>query len=637
MFRKILIANRGEIVNRIIRAAEKLGIVSVVIYSEADSGLDYLDSPVEKHLLKGSTLAATYLNADQIISLGKECRADAIHPGYGFLSENAGFASQCEKNQITWIGPSPEVMLKMSGKESSRQQAISAGVPALDTVMGTPAELIKLSDIFSYPILVKAVSGGGGRGMRIIHDLSQFNHQVEIASRESEHFFGDPRVFVEQYIEQAKHIEVQVIGDKHGNLVHFFERECTIQRRYQKIIEESPSPSLTDHQRESILNDAVKLAKSTGYDSAGTLEFLLDPHGKHYFMEMNTRIQVELPVTEMVTGIDLVVEQIRVAAGNPLAFKQEDIISTGHAIECRICAEDTASGFDPRPGQISLFQVPEAEGIRIDHAIGSRFVVSAMFDSLIAKVIVYDINRNAALQKMLSALKQLVVQGVETTIDYVCEVLNHTHFVSSRFYTDFIKQHTGDILSSIKKKKSEPPEAVYKTAYQILTTSNSSVNLSETGPTPWSTIGYWRLLTSIAIEYQGNIMRIEPPGIKEKPNGRIVCSIHQDRSAWISMDGHTYHITEPALTRTPGNRSDKGENGKKPAETSVLAPLPGMLTRLFVKAGDPVLKGDPVATIESMKTENHILAGSEGRIGTIFVSEGQQVRLNELILGIDNN
>lgn len=638
IFRKILIANRGEIVNRILRASEKLGIAAAVIYSEADSGLDYLENGTEKHLMKGSTLASTYLNAHQIIEIARNCGADAIHPGYGFMAENAAFARLCGQNGICWIGPSPEVMEKMSGKESARQLAVSAGVPVMTAHSGTPAELQNLTGRLTFPVLIKAVSGGGGRGMRIVRDESQLISQLDIASQEAEHFFGDPRIFIEQYIEKAKHIEVQVIGDKHGNLVHLYERECTIQRRYQKVIEESPSPSITGQQRHDILNDAVKLARSAGYNSAGTLEFLLAPDGQHYFMEMNTRIQVEHPVTEWVTGIDLVAEQILAASGITLSFNQEDIVSRGHAIECRICAEDPGHGFDPRTGHLSLFLAPHGEGIRTDHAIGRNFEVSPLFDSLIAKIIVHGENRHHAIEKMQSALKQAAVHGVETTIEFLAETLRHPNFIISHFYTDFIRKHSSEILTSVEAGKSEPPAAVYHAAFQLLTLPNADQNDPEKSIDPWSAVGYWRLISSKILDYRGKSTRITLDGKNTEPNGHVVCSMNNDGAAWISMDGKTYRISESASTRKPGeNHRNHGGNEQNKGINNISAPLPGMLSRLLVKEGDRVVKGDILAIIESMKTENQILAGSGGTIGPIEVAEGQQVKLNELILKIDHN
>ncbi len=634
MIRKILIANRGEIVNRIIRSAAELGIMPVVIASGSDSGLDYLESPVEKYYLQGSNPASAFLDGEKIIAIAKKCGADAIHPGYGFLAENASFAALCEKNNITWIGPSPEVMLKMSGKESSRQQAISAGVPVLPALTGTHAELAEQADKLTFPVLVKAVSGGGGRGMRIIENPEQFARQVCLASMEAERFFGDGRVFAEPYIRKAKHIEIQVMGDKHGNLVHLYERECTIQRRYQKIIEESPSPSLTEDQRHWILEDAVKLAKYSGYDNAGTLEFLLDASGRHYFMEMNTRIQVEHPVTEMVTGFDLVREQIQVAAGQRLSVSQENITTRGHAIECRICAEDPASGFDPRPGSLSLFKAPEGPGIRTEHACGNGFVVSPWFDSMIAKLIVHDTDREAALLKAQTALDQLVVHGVETTGEFIREILQHPVFTGRDFYTDFIQINSEDLLADLARKRSSVPDFVYQRAYQALN-ADVSENLSHQESNPWVKIGYWRQINSKAIEYQGKIRRIHFDANSAETNSPVVCSIHPDRSVWITAGGLTYRFTDPAITREPGNKPEKSISGPDSEDTAVYAPLPGLLSRLMVSQGDVVAKGDIVAVIESMKTENQILAATKGKIGTIRTTEGQQVRLNEVLMDID--
>jgi acetyl/propionyl-CoA carboxylase alpha subunit len=643
MFRKILIANRGEIVNRIIRACEKLGVTPVVIHSKADSGLDYLASHVEKHLLQGPTLASTYLNGEQIIAIALACGADAIHPGYGFLAENSAFAQSCIDNSLGWIGPSPAVMRIMSGKETSRKQAILAGVPVTDAVSGTPGELSHLAGTLQYPLLVKAVSGGGGRGMRIINSPGEFTVEVETASREAHQYFGDPRIFAEQFIREAKHIEVQVLGDRHGNLVHLFERECSVQRRYQKIIEESPSPSLSADQRQAILNDAVKLAGSAGYDNAGTLEFLLAPDGQHYFMEMNTRIQVEHPVSEMVTGIDLVDAQIRSAAGYPLNIKQEEIFATGHAIECRICAEDPFSGFDPRPGEVSLFRAPQGDGVRTEHAIGSGFEVSPLFDSMVAKVIAWAPDRAAALGRMESALKNMVLHGIDTTTAFLRRLLEHPVFTGSAFTTGFIAACSAEILNSVSIHKAEPSEEVIAAAGRLLAGAwhpGSALNSDKT-LSPWTSIGYWRIAYGQPVEYQNKILPALSGSQKGEPNDGIVCSIHPDRSVWISLDGHTWQFTNPSLTRQPVRREAGAEEFSSPKtrgpkdDSQVVAPLPGLLTRLLVGEGDRVLEGDTLAVIESMKTENRVLAGCSGRIARLLVTAGKPVKLNELILEMD--
>jgi 3-methylcrotonyl-CoA carboxylase alpha subunit len=637
MMRKLLIANRGEIVNRIITSSKRLNITPVVVWSKADYGLDYLQTDIEKYQLEGNTLSETYLNGDQIIAIAKRCGAGAIHPGYGFLAENIDFAIQCQQSGLIWIGPSPAVMQKMSGKESSRKQAIAAGVPVLDAFSGTPEELIKESVHFTYPILIKAVSGGGGRGMRIIHHAEEFKSQAEIASREAAQFFSDPRIFVEQYIGLAKHIEVQVLGDHHGNLIHLFERECTIQRRYQKIIEESPSPALSPEQRERILTDAVKLAKESGYNSVGTLEFLLDQNGQHYFMEMNTRIQVEHPVTEMITGVDLVAQQILIADGNRLSISQDQVKREGHAIECRVCAEDPESDFDPRPGLLSFAQFPQGEGIRIEHAIGKNFEVSPLFDSLIAKVLVHESDRNAALRKMRSVLAGVVIHGVVTTLDFLLETINHQQFIQPEFYTNFIRKYSGDMLISIAGVYKDPPISIYEAALQTLAREQSPETESESSVNPWLIEGYWRQVNSKILDCHGNSKRVEIRWVNAKPNGAIVCSIHPDRSVWVSSEGKTFRLTDPALTRILGNPSDTTRNLKATNDIRVFAPLPGLLSRLVVNPGDLVAKGDLLAIIESMKTENRVLSEKTGRIGAINVTEGQQVKLNELILEIENN
>jgi len=486
-------------------------------------------------------------------------------------------------------------------------------------------------------VLIKAANGGGGRGMRIVNNPEDFKEMVDLAALEAGHIFGNPSVFAEQYIARAKHIEVQVVGDRMGNLIHLFERECTIQRRYQKIIEESPSPSLTESQRKAILNDAVILAGSVGYDSTGTLEFLLAPDGKYYFLEMNTRIQVEHPVTEMVTGIDLVVEQIRVASGAPLSIRQEDISSSGHAIECRICAENPAQDFNPEPGLISLFKAPAKEGVRTDHAIGNHFVVSPVFDSMIAKVIALDADRPKALMKIKSALKDITIHGVNTNQEYLLGLIDHQNFSSSVFFTDFTSIHSSGIVSRNIEKKEQSRVQAAKLAFELLTCTPHFTNHYDKNRNPWSHSGSWRVNESRILEYNGKQSRFEPNGDGNLPKDGVTCSIHPDRSLWITFDGNTFRFTEPSRTRSLLKHALSGKMGSIPAERNIYAPLPGLLTRLMVKEGDPVLKGDPVAIIESMKIENMILADTAGKIGPIMVSIGKSLRLNELIMEIYTN
>ncbi len=444
MFQKILIANRGEIAVRIIRACRELGIKSVAVYSTADKDALHTQLADEAICIGGPSPKDSYLNMERILSATIACRADAIHPGFGFLSENAKFAEMCNKCNIKFIGPSATVIDRMGNKQEARKTMMEAGVPVVPgtkEAVYTAEEGKKLAEQIGYPVMIKASSGGGGKGMRISRSAEDFESSFKVAQQESINGFGDNTMYIEKYIESPRHIEIQILADKYGNVVSLGERECSIQRRHQKLIEESPSAALDDKLRKEMGAVAVKAAKAAGYESAGTIEFLLDKSKKFYFMEMNTRIQVEHPVTEMVTGLDLIKEQIHIAQGEKLAFKQKDISLKGHAIECRINAEDPERNFMPNPGKIDNLHFPGGNGIRVDSAIFSGYTIPPYYDSMIAKIIVYAKDRESAISKMRSALGELNIDGVVTNLDYQYEIINHSVFQSGDFNTHFIQEY----------------------------------------------------------------------------------------------------------------------------------------------------------------------------------------------------
>lgn len=443
MFQKILIANRGEIAVRIIRACRELGIKSVAVYSTADKDALHTQLADEAICIGGPAPKDSYLNMERILSATIACHADAIHPGFGFLSENAKFAEMCSKCNIKFIGPSASVIDKMGNKQEARKTMMAAGVPVVPgtkEAVYTAEEGKKLADEIGYPVMIKASSGGGGKGMRISRSAEDFEANFKVAQQESINGFGDNTMYIEKYIESPRHIEIQILADQHGNVVSLGERDCSIQRRHQKLIEESPSAALDEKLRKEMGAVAVKAAKAAGYESAGTIEFLLDKSKKFYFMEMNTRIQVEHPVTEMVTGLDLIKEQIHIAQGEKLAFKQKDIVLKGHAIECRINAEDPDRNFMPNPGKIDYLHFPGGNGIRVDSAIFSGYTIPPYYDSMIAKIIVYAKDRKSAIDKMRSALGELNIDGVVTNLDYQYEIINHSVFQSGDFNTHFIQE-----------------------------------------------------------------------------------------------------------------------------------------------------------------------------------------------------
>ena len=444
MFRKILIANRGEIAVRIIRACREMGIATVAVYSEVDREALHTQLADEAVCIGPAAATDSYLNMEQILSACIATKADAIHPGFGFLSENSRFVEMCEKCNITFIGPTAEMMDKMGNKSQARLTMIDAGVPV---VPGTKEPVYDakrgaaMAECIGYPVMIKASSGGGGKGMRIAFGPDDFEESFQVAQLESVRGFGDNTMYIEKYVQEPRHIEFQIMADKFGNVVQFGERDCSIQRNHQKMIEESPSVALTPELRRRMGEAAVRAAKAVHYESAGTIEFLLDKDKNFYFMEMNTRIQVEHPVTEMVSGVDLMKEMIRVAAGEPLSVKQEDIHLQGHAMECRINAEDPAHHFRPCPGVIEEIHLPGGNGVRIDTAAYNGYEIPPFYDSMIAKVIVHGRTRQEAIDKMRSTLGELIIDGVTTNVDFQYEILDNEEFQAGEITTDFIPMH----------------------------------------------------------------------------------------------------------------------------------------------------------------------------------------------------
>ena len=441
---KILIANRGEIALRIIRACQELGIATVAVYSTADRNALHVQLADEAVCVGEPPSNRSYLNVPNIISAALTRGAVAIHPGYGFLAENAKFAEMCSDHNLIFIGPTPEAMRRMGDKASAREMIRQVNVPLVEGSQGvveSQEEALQVAEQISYPVIIKATAGGGGRGMRVAYNGTDLIRLMRTAQGEAEAAFGNGGVYIEKFIERPRHIEFQIMGDSQGNVVHLYERDCSIQRRHQKLLEESPSPALSPKLRNKMGQAAIRAAKAIRYVGAGTIEFLLDKSGQFYFIEMNTRIQVEHPVTEMVTGLDLIAEQIRVAQGEPLSFKQSDINLRGHAIECRINAEDPAQQFRPHPGKIQAYLPPGGPGVRMDSHVYPDYTIPPFYDSLIGKLIVWGPDRMAAIQRMRRALGECAITGVTTTIPFHQQILQHEAFIRGEIYTDFIQQH----------------------------------------------------------------------------------------------------------------------------------------------------------------------------------------------------
>jgi len=661
LFDKILIANRGEIAIRVMRAANALNIRTVAVYAEVDKDSWHVNFADEAYCLGEQELSDTYLNVEKIMAIARDTGADAIHPGYGFLSENPNLVEQCEKAGIVFIGPDTRAIKLMGNKIESREFVKALKVPTTQGVTGNAKTLIAEAGKIPLPILVKAAAGGGGKGMRIVNDLNELPQIIETTQREALSYFGDGTVFVEKYVEQPRHIEIQVMGDKHGNAVHLFERECSIQRRYQKIIEESPSPTLNDEVRKKMSEAAVKITKAIGYNNAGTIEFLVDKNLNFYFLEMNTRIQVEHPVTEMVTGIDLVQEQIMVAAGNPLSFCQADVSQSGHAIECRVYAEDPANKFLPSPGQMIFYREPENHRVRIDACTNKAATIHSFYDPMISKVIVWEDNREHARHKMIEVLKDYIIHGIKTNIRFLIELLQEDNYVKNTISTKFCDEHLTELVHKSEQKRGyiiyDAPLASYVLYYLKFREFNATANV-------WQKIGYWRDVTEFKLKldnenyevivypetaghskviigntsYSVEIPHLSENKITVKANeGIFRADISHDNlgNAFVSVNGHIFNIHRDDLlikedVYTGIDSPDGGGDGL------IFSPMPGKVVKINVKPGDEVKKGAVLLIVEAMKMENNIIAPKDGKIEKVNVKAGKMVDGSKPVLVMEN-
>ena len=496
--KKVLIANRGEIAVRVIRACRELGITTVAVYSEVDQKALHVLEADEAAAIGAAAPAESYLNIEKIIAAAQERQCDAIHPGYGFLSENAGFARRCREAGIIFIGPTPEAMAMVGDKLTARKTMREAGVPVTPGVAlhtHDQDEIAKLAESIGYPVMIKASAGGGGKGMRVVRQVADLQSAIEAGQREALSAFGNDTVYMEKYLENPRHVEFQVLADQHGNIVHLFERECSIQRRHQKIIEETPSPALNAALRDEMGATACRVMEAVDYTNAGTVEFLLDQEKNYYFLEVNARIQVEHPITELVTGVDLVKQQIRIAEGQPLGIRQEDLRQQGHALECRIYAEDPENSFFPSLGKLNFVKIPQGPGIRCDSGIYSGMEVTMFYDPILAKLVVWAENRPDAIRKMCTALSDYVILGIKTPIPFLSDLLQHPEFVAGHLHTGFIdayfrdwKPADGAVLREI---------ALIAAAYAA---GQKQRDVPHSGgpsvaPSPWQTVGEWEILS----------------------------------------------------------------------------------------------------------------------------------------------
>lgn len=647
-FNKILIANRGEIAVRIAKAAQKLGIKTATIYAADDIASKHVDFADEAYLLSGETLGETYLNIAQIVDIAVKTGCEAIHPGYGFLAENPAFVKACETAGLVFIGPSAEAMQLMGNKIEARKFAIENNIPVIQGVTGDFQTIAEKVKEIPFPVLIKAAAGGGGKGMRVVYEEKNLMSALEATAREAKSYFGDDAVFVEKYVEQPRHIEVQVIADGFGNVAHLFERECSVQRRHQKIIEEAPSPTLNAKVRAKITETAKHLTSKINYKNAGTIEFLVDKDLNFYFLEMNTRVQVEHPVTEMITGVDIVAEQLSIAAGNELSFAQEDIKINGHSIECRIYAEDPENDYMPAPGQMTFYKHFETDGIRVDTGVVPNSEIKSSYDPMIAKLIVHSENRDAAIGKMNIALNSFVVQGIKNNISFLKQLINTPYFIGNEISVKFCDEKTDIVIDAIKESKSKIDKIVPVVAYALFSTNQ------EKNGNVWQQIGFWRNSGTVASfefceeNYEVEFLDKKETSIKLLVNnepyqicGRFnstneirfkinenyydaYCSTDKKENGFVTINTNTFNIKRKDVLPEEMSVSELIESSGI-VSNSVKAPMPGRIVDVLVEAGQEVKKGDVLVILESMKMENQILSPKDGVIKEIFVGKTDMV------------
>ena len=637
-FNSILIANRGEIACRIMQTAQNMGIKCIAVYVDADA-----DAPFVKMADESVLLSSSYMDSDAILSAAKQTGAEAVHPGYGFLSENAAFARKVKNNNLIWIGPSAHVIKVMGDKLKAKELAEKSGVPTLPM-----AADLKDAKNLGYPLLIKAAAGGGGKGMRIVTSPKNLKESVISAQREALSGFGDDRIFIERYVKKSRHIEIQILGDEHGNIVHLGERECSIQRRHQKIIEESPSPKVDPFLREQMGEAALKLAKKIKYCSAGTVEFLMDDKtGEFWFLEVNTRLQVEHPVTEEVTGIDLVYEQIKIARGEELEFTQDDISWHGHSIEARLYAEDPGNNFLPEVGTLIAYDTEMAGDIRWDSGVEQGYKVGTDFDPMLSKVIAWAPNRIDAINKLARGLEKAHFGGVKTNRDFLISCLRNESFINGNTTTDFIEREkpiSEQVLSANQIFNASAAIALW-----IAMGNRASDEVTDFMPSNWTNgrMPYQRiklmiLKNEIEIKYQ-----LKRSGLFEVMGTN--CKIHAVDESGIDVEvgSHRFfaqvtRVNDQILINMPFGDLDAVivprfiEPGNEVPEGGLVAPMPGKVIEVKVKKGDKVKAGDTLIIIEAMKMEHSIKATENGKVAKLMVSLNQQVDNGATLLVLDS-
>jgi acetyl-CoA/propionyl-CoA carboxylase biotin carboxyl carrier protein len=586
-FSKVLVANRGEIAVRVFRTLRELGIGSVAVYSEPDRDKLHVAVADEAYLLGPGPAAESYLRVDRILDAATQAGAEAVHPGYGFLAESASFARAVADAGLVWIGPPPEAIEAMGSKIAARERMRAAGVPIVPGGVDPArdvAEAVRMADEIGYPVALKASAGGGGKGFKVAHARDEVERAYEAASREGEAYFADGTVYVERYLDDPRHVEVQVLADEHGHVVHLGERDCTIQRRHQKLVEETPSPAVGDALRQRIGAIAVEAARAVGYRSAGTVEGLLATDGSYFFLEMNTRIQVEHTVTEAVTGVDLVREQVLVAAGEPLSVTQEDIVLRGHAIECRINAEDATQGFLPSPGRITVYREPGGIGVRVDSEVRAGDEVSGLYDPLLAKLVVHDVDRERARMRMLRALEEYVIEGPTTLVPFHRALLESACFVAGETCRDVVESE--ELKGRVR-------------------------HLEE--------------------EAQGTRRLAQPAAVAASADGART----REHVLAVELDGRLHevrvHVPEPPWEEAARRYRERRHGLASTGTDAVVSPMQGTVLQVEVSNGDSIAAGGVICIVEAMKMENPIVAHRDGVVAELGVAPGQQVASGDLI------
>ncbi len=581
-FDKVLVANRGEIAVRVFRALLELGLGSVAVYSEADRGARHVAYADEAFLIGPPPAAESYLKVDVLVETAVRAGAGAVHPGYGFLAENAGFARAVEEAGLVWIGPPPDAIELMGSKTRARQAMQAAGVPIIPGTtdpVGSVEELLELGESIGYPLLIKAAAGGGGKGMEEVHTPADAQRAFETAQRQGQSYFASPDVYVEKLIVDPRHVEVQVLADAHGNVIHLGERDCTIQRRHQKLVEETPSPAVDDAMRARIGAIGVDAARAAGYRSAGTIEGLLTRDGEYFFMEMNTRIQVEHTVTEEVTGVDLVREQVRIALGEPLSITQDEVLLRGHAIECRINAEDPSSGFLPSPGLVTRYREPSGPGVRVDSGVGEGNEVSGVYDPMIAKLIVHGVDREHARMRMLRALDEFEIEGPTTLIGFHKALLTHDCFIRG------------------------------ETCHGLVESEEMAARAVELAP--------------------------KPAAPAAATTGREV-----ERVRSVEVDGHRFEVRilepEPPWRELARRRGERARAAAAGAGGAIVSPMQGTVLSVAVAEGDTVEAGALVCIVEAMKMENEVRTQQAGTVAELTVAAGEPVTTGQVICRLES-